>query len=74
MSTIYKVVWENGHASGAFPYTFNSIKEAEKFGREWKKEMVAIEQTPKERRAAKETYQWEVYAAEVKHPTTMMRK
>lgn len=57
---VYQVRWDNGNASGELPETYRSYKLAELAGKAWKRDMVSIEPTEKERRAAREAYQWEV--------------
>ena len=52
----YKVVWDNGHASGELPYEYASIEEAINAAREWKAEMVALDEDPEE---ATLVYSWE---------------
>lgn len=56
---LYCIAWDNGHASGIFPSVFTSKKQAERFGKEWKSGMVAVED-PEDRKEAKEAYSWEV--------------
>ena len=55
----FKVQWSNDHACGTFPYTFDSEGEAERWVREWKRDMVNIE-PPSQRASARREYQWEV--------------
>jgi hypothetical protein len=57
---MFKVLWDNGHASGTFKDDFTTRKDAEAFGSEWKREMVAAEPTEKGKREARSAYQWEV--------------
>jgi hypothetical protein len=40
---MYRILWDNGHASGALAGEFNSKRAAECAARAWKREMVAIE-------------------------------
>ena len=55
----YKVLWSNAHASDVFPLIFPNKCEAERFARNWKREMVALE--PYERRRdARDEYEWEL--------------
>jgi hypothetical protein len=56
----YKVIWHNAHACDRLPGDFNTKREAERAGREWKREMVAMEPTREARRDAREEYLWEV--------------
>lgn len=56
----YRIIWDNGHASGDLAGEYNTAEEAAKAARAWKREMVAIERTEKERREARRAYQWEV--------------
>jgi hypothetical protein len=58
---MYKVVWDNGsgHASGEFGERFRTKREAVRFARAWKRGMVESEE-PKDRKSAREDYQWEV--------------
>ena len=60
MSKQYKIMWDNGNACGDFPHTFDTKKAAEQFARKWKREMVALDENPKEARAS---YSWDVFAA-----------
>jgi hypothetical protein len=60
----YKVYWDNGHACDTFPYEFTSKRKAETWAREWKREMVALEPTKRERTEARAAYQWEVIEVE----------
>lgn len=62
---VYRVRWDNGHDCGDLPGTYRSYKLAEQAGKEWKRDMVSGEPTEKERRAAREAYQWEVVEDEV---------
>ena len=55
----YKVIWDNGHSSGALPGTYSDEEEAEGAGEEWKREMVAVDPDPAE---AEEVYSYEVIA------------
>lgn len=55
--SIYRVAWENAHASGVLPYAVTSKRAAEKIGAEWKRDMVSIDENPSE---ARQEYQWEV--------------
>ena len=45
-------------------YTFYSEKDAERAGKEWMREMVAQERTAAGRRAARESYYFEVHEIE----------
>ena len=54
---MFKVYWDNGHACGTFADEFFEHRDAEHFGREWKREMVALDDNWK---AAREAYSWEV--------------
>jgi hypothetical protein len=50
----YKILWDNGHSCGALQgYTFTNRREAERAAREWKREMVAFENTAAGRREAR---------------------
>lgn len=53
----YKVVWDNEHACGELPTVYSSIEEAVNAAREWKAEMVALDEDPEE---ATLVYSWEV--------------
>jgi hypothetical protein len=60
---VWVVVWDNGHACGVFPFEFSTKKETEAWARDWKREMVGMETTPKGRADARREYQWEVERA-----------
>ncbi len=60
----YAVYWDNDIDCGTFSGRFTSEKEAERWARNWKREMVAIEPTERERREARRVYQWEVIEIE----------
>lgn len=62
--TQYKILWSNAHASDVFPDRFTNKRKAERFARDWKREMVAIEITRSARRDARDEYEWEVIEAE----------
>ena len=65
---MYKVSWDNGHASGTFQEPFTSRRAAEQWAREWKRGMVHCEDSPRSRREAREAYQWEVIEVEAAAP------
>lgn len=56
---IYRIRWDNGHATGLLYETFTSRRAAEQAARHWKREMVAIEPEPL-RAEARRIYQWEI--------------
>lgn len=60
----YRVLWDNGHASGVLPAEFDSQEDAEDHGRDWKATMVSYERTDSEREQAEHDYQWEVIEGE----------
>ena len=62
----YQIAWDNGHASGVLDGSFTNRREAERAAAAWKREMVAIETTPQERKEARAAYQWEIVEQEVK--------
>jgi len=59
---MYRIIWDNGHASGALAGEFNSKRAAERAARAWKREMVAIEPVA-DRAAARAAYSWEIVDA-----------
>ncbi len=59
-SIVYKIRWDNDHSCGDLPRVYETEREANQAGRAWKRDMVAMEPTDKERRAARSIYQWEV--------------
>lgn len=63
MKTLFKVVWSNDHSSGEFPISYSNRSEAIEAAREWKAEMVSIDEDPEE---ASREYDWEV--VEIKKP------
>lgn len=59
----YIVLWHTDHASGQLggpDAIYDTEQEAARIGREWKREMVAVEPTKVSRRHARLEYQWEV--------------
>lgn len=58
---LFRVSWDNENATGTFPYWFTSRQQAERWARDWKREMIATETTPAGRREARQAYSWEVY-------------
>lgn len=54
---MFRVVWDNGHACGAFPTEYPTEKEAATAGAVWRAEMIAIDPDPQE---AAEAYSFEV--------------
>ena len=56
----FRIHWHNNHATGAVPGEYTSKRAAEKAARQWKREMVAMELSAKDRRDARNEYQWEV--------------
>lgn len=61
MEPLYYVDWDNGHATGRLPGSFENEDEAEQAGEEWKAEMVAADENPEE---AEDAYSFEVVAQE----------
>jgi len=53
----YRVLWDNGHASGTLPGVYDTREAAEDAGKDWKTDMVSIDPDPEE---AEEEYDWEV--------------
>lgn len=53
----YRVGWDNGHACDTFSDVFTSKWAAVRFARAWKREMVAMDENPRE---AREAYSWEI--------------
>jgi len=53
----YQIAWDNGHACGTLAETFTNKRTAEQYARGWKREMVALDNDPKE---ARRIYQWEI--------------
>lgn len=59
---IYRVLWDNGHASGMLAGAYRSRRAAETAARAWRREMVAIEPA-EDRAAARHAYSWEIVEA-----------
>jgi hypothetical protein len=57
----YKVIWDNGHANGELNGPFETEAEAEKFGEDWRREMIALDEKPEE---ANEAYSFDVIEIE----------
>jgi len=75
IKSLYQVIWEHGQASGSLPGYHTSRKQAEAAAREWKRGMLDIETTPKDRRDARAEYHWEVITVrqEVEEPAAAKR-
>ena len=56
---LYRILWDNGHASGVLSEGFTNKRAAETAAREWKRGMVAME-PPENRAEARRDYQWDV--------------
>lgn len=54
---LYKVVWDNGHASGTLALTFDTEEAATAYAEDWYAEMVALDPDPEE---AARVYEYEV--------------
>ena len=59
---MFKVVWDNGHASGALSGRYDTEEAAEAAGEDWLAEMLAIE-PPEKRAEAEEAYSFDVVDA-----------
>jgi hypothetical protein len=66
----YQVLWDNGHATDAFPGIFTSKRAARKFAVAWKREMV--ENDP-DKKLARQEYSWEIQEASKKAITELAR-
>ena len=53
----YKIVWDNGHATGELPITYLTFEAAVEAAKEWWSEMTRIDDDPKE---AASDYSWSV--------------
>jgi len=63
----YQILWDNGHASGTLAGIYTNRRTAEREARAWKRDMVAIDENPRE---AREAYSWEVIEADDKEGAT----
>ena len=63
MSTKFRVIWDNGHASGALAETFDDPDAAEAYGNNWLREMISADEDPA---AAEDAYTFEVQEIEPK--------
>ena len=56
----FRVLWDNGHASGLLLGVYDTEEDAEDAGKDWKAEMLSYERTDAEREQADHDYDWEV--------------
>jgi len=56
----FKVVWDNGHATGALPDEYDTEEAAERAGEDWRNEMIALDPNAAE---AAEAYSYDVVEA-----------
>jgi hypothetical protein len=59
---VYRVSWATENAGGLFPQKFTSRKIAERVGKAWKSEMVAIDENPQQ---AELSYSWEIVEEDI---------
>jgi hypothetical protein len=57
MDARYAILWSNYHASGEFPDSFRTKKEAIAAARQWKQTMIDGDEN---KAAAKKEYQWSI--------------
>lgn len=55
--SLYQVLWHTEHASDVLSEVMTSKREAEKLGAQWFRDMIGIDNNPRE---AREEYDWEV--------------
>lgn len=58
---VYVVCWSNGHACDTFWHSATTNRrKAEQWAREWKHDMVRLEECPQDRKRARAAYSWEI--------------